>query len=201
MSRIGVLRGMGLVYLGLLILSGCSTNKYSVAVSANSGDISSVIVQDQRTELSKAGGTEQWFTTIYYHGDKGFEPSKLDLFKNAVLTGAQKRNANASIVLKKFDVIDSAANRQRRAMGASLAGISYPTAIIVAGQPSDSDFIACSIEAVVDGQVIAASAVAPYRESSFAMNVFKDASYVAAVDKAVQLALNEWIQNALESLK
>jgi len=189
MFRVAILLGL------VAIVSGCATNGFNLVEVAGSPRYE-VPVTDARSELSRKGGKEQVLDSHYYHGDAIFTPSRLEMFKAAVSEVFDK--PPRQVILRKFDVVDSYAKRLRGGQAAALASISYAAAIAAQSSPIDSDFIACVIEATVDGRDISSTALAPYAENTFSINVFNDPSYIAAVKKAVSDSIQQWKSHATQ---
>ena len=106
------------------------------------------------------------------------------------------------VVLKTFDVVDFYPVRMGFSEGEQ-GGLLKPASIekelpaaaeLLGPPPANSDFIVCMIEAEVDGRLIAAAAMAPYRGKPTALRVYKDPVVVAAVKQAVSDALRGWTE-------
>jgi hypothetical protein len=176
-----------------LMLAGCSSNPFVIDdyVAKPAYDVTIV---DERSALSKEGGKEKVLDPYFYHGDKMFTPAKLELFSGALADIFEI--PPEKVVLHRFDVIDYYAKRLATAQAGAMASVSYSAAIGMAPAPEDTDFIACVIEASIDGHEVSSSATAEYEVSPFVSLVTNDPSYISAVHKAVKDSLQKWTELA-----
>jgi hypothetical protein len=187
------MRAKYLVVMPALFLAGCSFNPFIIE-GYDADTTYDVSIVDQRAELSIEGGNEKLLDPVHFLGDEMFVPAKIELLRGALSQVFE--TPPDEVVLERFDVIDVYPQRLAAAQAAGMASVSYTAAIGMSPGPEDVDFIACVIEADIDGRKVLGSATVEYEISPFAGIVYNDPNYIAAVDEAVKGALVDWTERA-----
>jgi hypothetical protein len=164
--------------------------------------IAGLKIDDQRSQPKKSGFLGLKTKTVTYLEDVAFSPSPVSLFESAL--ASVYTVAPQQVVLKTFAVADFYPVRMGFSEGEQ-GGLLKPASMekelpaaakLLGPPPANSDFIVCMIEAEVDGRLIAAAAMAPYRGKQTAFRVYKDPAVVAAVKQAVSDAVRGWTERA-----
>ena len=123
-----------------------------------------------------------------------FVPGKLDLFRGALAQAFGTPPQQVTVL--RFDVVDVPAKTVPAIQSGSMASISIVGSILLAPDADASDFITCTIEALVDGRLIESSSHLNYELKATDKMIYNQPVYVAALDKVVRESLDEWIEKA-----
>ena len=184
----------GLVSITLaLLLAGCSFNPFVIDgyVAPPAYDVEIV---DKRSDASKVGNSKHPLELARYHGDDMFIPGKLDLFRGALAQAFDSPPQKVAVL--RFDVIDVPAKSVPGAQAAAMASIAVVAAVAMESAVGDSDYITCTIEALVDGRLVKSSSLVNYELKATDTMIYNQPVYVAALDKAVKESLDQWIEQA-----
>ena len=189
--------------LSVTIMMAEAASALFVLEQPQSAPIAGLKIDDQRSKRSKKSGFLGLKTrAVTYIEDDAFSPSPMGLFESAL--ASVYTLAPQQVVLRTFDVVDFYPIRMGFLEGeegglikpASMESELPAAAKLLGPPPANSDFIVCMIEAEVDGRLIAAAAMAPYRGKPTAFGVYKDPVVVAAVKQAVSDAVRGWTGRA-----
>ncbi len=186
----------GLISVSLaLLFAGCSFNPFVIDgyVAPPGYDVTIV---DKRSDVSKAGGREHALDLARYHGDDMFVPGKLELLRGALAQAYD--TPPREVTLQRFDVIDVPAKSVPAAQSAAMASVSIVGSIAMAPDAEDSDFITCTIEALVDGRPVKSSSLVYYELKPTDTMIYNQPVYVAAIDKVVNESLSKFVEQAVQ---
>lgn len=178
-----------------LLLAGCSFNPFVIDGYVAPPDYDVMIV-DNRSDVSKAGGREHALDLARYHGDEMFVPGKLELLRGALAKAYD--TPPTEVMVQRFDVIDVPAKSVPAAQAGAMASVSVAGSIAVAPNAEDSDFVTCTIEALVDGRLVKSSSLVYYELKPTDTMIYNQPVYVAAIDKVVNESLSQFVEQAAQ---